>query len=463
MIIAVRAAVATALTGCLTAGALLTGCAAPAPGPEPAGTGRAQEPAGPDGTVGPQAPPRSAAPPADAAPPAAATLPLDGGRMPVFRHGPREGLENGGGEGGADKAVALTFDADMTADQTGRAAAGEPFDNPALVDLLRRENIPATVFMTGMWARTYPGQAASIGRDPLFEVANHSYAHHAFADGPCWGLPALDPGEFAADVRRAEREIRAAGVERTVPYFRFPGGCHDDEALRALAPLGLTAVQWDVAGGDAFATDPDAVAGTVLSQVAPGSVVVLHITRSAAPVTTEAVRRMVPVLRERGYRFVKVSELIRQAAGPAGGTSRDRPQEAPGEPESSGRAAPPDRAANGRRSLPLLGLPLFGLPSQPPPIRLLGHGPDAGGQLGPVEVGVVGAQRPVQRGHHQERQHEERQPQNGDHLRDGVEAALSGGRDEGAGHHALGDRPEHPLPGRRGVHPVPRAQVVDHQ
>ncbi len=42
----------------------------------------------------------------------------------------------------------------------------------------------------------------------------------------------------------------------------------------------------------------------------PGSVVVMHCTRSAAPATERAVRMIVPELRKRGYRFVKVSQLI---------------------------------------------------------------------------------------------------------------------------------------------------------
>ncbi len=74
----------------------------------------------------------------------------------------------------------------------------------------------------------------------------------------------------------------------------------------------MTAVQWDVVSGDAFARDGEAVAEQVLAGVRPGSVVVMHCTRSAAPVTEQAVLRIVPELRERGYRFVKVSELMKR-------------------------------------------------------------------------------------------------------------------------------------------------------
>ncbi|MEW2322629.1 polysaccharide deacetylase family protein [Streptomyces griseoincarnatus] len=272
-----RVIAACALAAALTACGPSAGPAArpPAPAPSPAA---------------PSAPPTLAAGPA--------------GLTPVFEHGSRD----------AGKTVALTFDADMTADQGPRAAAGERFDHPRLIGTLRTLKVPATVFMTGRWAEEYPDQARAIGRDPLFEVANHSYSHYAFT-GDCYGLPTVPEERMRADVERAYQALRTVGVPAPMPYFRFPGGCYDRRALKALTPAGVTAVQWDVVGGDAFATDPDAVARQVLDGVRPGSVVVLHCTRSAAPTTEEAVRKVVPELRRQGYRFVKVSELIGAANG----------------------------------------------------------------------------------------------------------------------------------------------------
>ncbi|MEV0117570.1 polysaccharide deacetylase family protein [Streptomyces sp. NPDC050844] len=234
-----------------------------------------------------------------------ATLaPGPAGLTPVFKNAPRTKT--------AAPTVALTFDADMTADQGPRAAAGERFDNPALVATLRRLKVPATFFMTGRWAEEYPAQAKDIGRDPLFEVANHSYSHYAFTKN-CYGLPTVPASGMRADMERAFTAFRKAGIEHPVPYFRFPGGCYDKQALRALAPGGVTAVQWDVVSGDAFATDADAVAKQVLDGVRPGSVVVMHCTRSAAPATERALRTIVPKLRERGFRLVRVSEQIGSA------------------------------------------------------------------------------------------------------------------------------------------------------
>ncbi|MFE7264227.1 polysaccharide deacetylase family protein [Streptomyces sp. NPDC057592] len=257
---------------------------------------------GPDGPPAAGRAPAAAHVPSHAASAPPTMAPGPDGRTPVFERGTK----------GGEKVVALTFDADMTAAEGPRAAAGEQFDNPELIDLLRDLKVPATVFMTGRWADEYPAQARSIGTDPLFEVGNHSYSHYAFKS-PCYGLPTVTENGMRADVARAFDSFRKAGVRNTVPYFRFPGGCYDDASLRALAPEKVTAVQWDVISGDAFATNADAVAEQVLEGVRPGSLVVMHCTRSAAPVTDEAVRRVVPELRERGYRFVKVSDLIRAA------------------------------------------------------------------------------------------------------------------------------------------------------
>lgn len=274
--------------GVLT-GATLAGCggASPAPAPTPGAST-----------------PTASAPAAPGKPPTMAPGPA--GRTPVFERRPTGG---GAADRPVEKVVALTFDADMTADQGPRAASGERFDNPELVALLRRLKVPSTVFMTGRWAEEYPAQAKAIGTDPMFEIANHSYSHHAFSS-PCYGLPVVGRAAMAREVERAFSAFRKAGARNVVPYFRFPGGCYDDTALRALAPANVTAVQWDVVSGDAFATDADAVAEQVLDGVRPGSLVVMHCTRSAAPATEAAVRRIVPELRERGYRFVKVSELM---------------------------------------------------------------------------------------------------------------------------------------------------------
>ena len=54
-----------------------------------------------------------------------------------------------------------------------------------------------------------------------------------------------------------------------------------------------------------------AVEQMVLDQVEPGSIVVMHLNGAPnAPVTLEALTRLIPELRHRGYRLVSLTDLL---------------------------------------------------------------------------------------------------------------------------------------------------------
>jgi peptidoglycan/xylan/chitin deacetylase (PgdA/CDA1 family) len=216
-------------------------------------------------------------------------------------HGPR-----------SRRVVALTFDADMTramlsALRAGRVAAAY---DPRIVALLRSTHTPSTIFLTGLWTERYASVARSLARDPLFQLENHTVDHAAFTGG-CYGLPAVtDRGAQRAEIAGAAATIaRVTGVRPG--YLRFPGGCFDRGAARLANSLGERPVQWDVASGDAFLRDPAAVASNTLRQVKPGSIVVLHLNGAPnAPATADALAQIIPGLRAKGLRPVKLDELV---------------------------------------------------------------------------------------------------------------------------------------------------------
>ncbi len=228
-----------------------------------------------------------------------AAVPPRAPRAMVF-HGPRD-----------SGMVALSFDADMTHGMWRSLDAGRSKSayDPRIVGTLDATNTPATVFATGMWIERYPAVTKELAANPLLEFGNHSYEHSAFT-GPCYGLPVLRPGGRTADVRRA-----AALLDRYVPghtsYFRFPGGCHDKAAVRAVLAAGVTPVQWDVISGDAFGHDPHAITRTVLREARSGSIVVMHLNGAPnAPETHAALPGIITGLRARGLRLVTVSTLL---------------------------------------------------------------------------------------------------------------------------------------------------------
>lgn len=260
-----------------------------------------------------QAVPSVLAPPtisATTTPPALSTsvppsLPPTGASVPPIIAGPRD-----------RQAVALTFDTNLTDSMIRELDSGKvaSFDNTAVIDELDQYRVPATIFLAGKWMERYPETVRRLAADPLFELGSHSYAHLGFTRH-CYHLGYIRPDQMAADVDHSEALLRSF-APHTTKLFRFPGGCYDDTALRAIAPTGVTVVQYDVASGDAFGTSTPAIVHHVLDNVRNGSIIVMHITGgNTAPLTARALPEIVGGLRARGFALETVTQLLTAKAG----------------------------------------------------------------------------------------------------------------------------------------------------
>lgn len=218
----------------------------------------------------------------------------------VWEHGSR-----------ATPKIALTFDADMTPGMKFLLDTGivKSWYNRDIQQILDKFGVPATVFLGGLWTKTYPIEAKVLALDPLIEIGNHSYSHYAFTT-TCYNLPFIDNAKDVDDVAAAQKIIQqTTGV--TPRYFRFPGGCFDRVDLESIAKLSLEVVGWDVASEDGFNTNTDSIVNSVESGVENGSILVFHIhDGSYAPKTSDALLRIIPDLQKRGFQFVKLSDLL---------------------------------------------------------------------------------------------------------------------------------------------------------
>jgi hypothetical protein len=219
---------------------------------------------------------------------------------PVFYNGPRD-----------RPFVALTFDSNLTDAMIQELNAGKvaSFANVGVIDELDQLQVPATIFLAGKWMERYPDLTRRLAADPLFELGSHSYAHEAFHQ-PCYGLGTLPTADMEADVAHSEALLHQFSA-RPTSFFRFPGGCFDSMALRAIAPTGVTVIQYDLASGDAFGTSVSAIVRNVLNNTQAGSIVVMHITGgNTAPLTAYALPAVVAGLRQKGFTLVRLSDLL---------------------------------------------------------------------------------------------------------------------------------------------------------
>lgn len=219
-----------------------------------------------------------------------------------------QAVQNGPEKG---KRIALTFDADMTPQMLDELEAGrvQSWYERRIIRTLRKTRTPATLFLTGLWAKVYPRETSSLARDGLFEIASHTFDHLAWT-ADCYGLPAVE-GEDAKRTEATHTErILEQLTGRPPRYFRFPGLCHEQADLELVAGLDEQAVD-GIASGDAFQEDPSAIVSSTLEQVRPGSIVVMHMMGGPnAPATAAALEELIPRLRERGFRFATLTELL---------------------------------------------------------------------------------------------------------------------------------------------------------
>jgi peptidoglycan/xylan/chitin deacetylase (PgdA/CDA1 family) len=195
----------------------------------------------------------------------------------------------------AGKTVALTFDG-----CEGRAASA--LLDEAILSVLEAEKVPATLFVTGLFARRNAPRLGQLAKSPLIEVENHSWDHPQH-------MERLDAESIRREVEDADRAIESATGTRP-RFFRFPAGNHDSAALAAVEATGKRVVHWSFASGDpAKGVTPDHLRDWVLSQTRPGGVLIFHV-NGRAPATAQALPGILAELRRRGYGFVRLDEAL---------------------------------------------------------------------------------------------------------------------------------------------------------
>jgi peptidoglycan-N-acetylglucosamine deacetylase len=190
------------------------------------------------------------------------------------------------------RAIALTFD------------DGPSESTPQLLEILARHRVPATFFQIGAHVERLP----AIAREVLAAghvIGNHSYSHPLF----CGHSPAF----IQRDLRRAQETI---GTHTgAIPcWFRAPYGARWFGMGGALRRLRLTGVMWTEIGYD-WKLGSGAVVERLSGRVSGGDILCLHDGRGLRVkpdigVTIDAVERLVPLLRDRGFVFQTVTQLL---------------------------------------------------------------------------------------------------------------------------------------------------------
>lgn len=194
----------------------------------------------------------------------------------------------------AGKAVALSFD----------DGPSETFTAQVL-DVLKEHDVRATFFVIGNNLARYPELAARTVREG-HELANHSQSH-----------PWVFRMKFSSirdDIDLCQDEIEKAAGYRP-RFFRQPVGLNNPSVMKVLDEMGMVMVGWQARAYDGFRVRPDKVVSRILKSVGPGGIILLHdgcdgVLECDRTPTVEALRVIIPALKEKGYEFKTVSGLL---------------------------------------------------------------------------------------------------------------------------------------------------------
>ncbi|HZG95774.1 MAG TPA: polysaccharide deacetylase family protein [Mycobacteriales bacterium] len=170
------------------------------------------------------------------------------------------------------------------------------------LDMLRDRKVRATFSLVGASALEHPElvkRQQSLGH----QLENHSYSH-------------LDLGKASVDVATREvvrgAEILEQLTGRRPEYFRPPRGMVSGAALAAVGRLNEDVLMWSLQLHERTKTVEQNVAHVVDNAV-PGTILLAHDAKHSRidrRIGLKALPTIIDRLRDRGYEFVTVSELV---------------------------------------------------------------------------------------------------------------------------------------------------------
>ena len=211
-----------------------------------------------------------------------------------------------------ERVAALTFDlCELETVTTGYDAA--------VIDYLREEALPATLFLGGKWMRTHAVRTKQLMTDPLFEIGSHAWSHGNFGImDECAMREQIrwTDAQYAAlretvmrEAKTPEARAAAAAIPAAMRFFRLPYGRTSELGLRVLADEGFDVIQWSVSGDSVLDMTPEEEGRATALRVNPGGILLFHANR--VPKNAPAIlRATVDTLRRLGYRFASVSTLL---------------------------------------------------------------------------------------------------------------------------------------------------------
>jgi polysaccharide deacetylase family sporulation protein PdaB len=168
------------------------------------------------------------------------------------------------------------------------------------LDVLEQKGLKkATFFLSSPWAETHPDLVKRIA-DMGFEIGSHGHRHDNYST--------YNEQQIRTQISKADHILKELTGKKP-KLIRFPNGDFDKRVLRIADEMGYKTIQWDTDSMDWMNPGTDKIIQRVVKKAHPGDIILMHASDSCKQ-THEALPVIIDKLREKGYEFVTVSELI---------------------------------------------------------------------------------------------------------------------------------------------------------
>ncbi|MGL5149348.1 MAG: polysaccharide deacetylase family protein [Clostridium sp.] len=186
--------------------------------------------------------------------------------------------------------ISLTFDINWA----------EKDELPSILNILDKYNVKGTFFIMGGWVN-YTEQNTVLLKEINergHEIGNHSYIHPNFTK--------ISKDRIKDELEKTDRIIESSiGIKPNL--FRFPSGACNEDTLKYVRSLGYECIHWNVDSVDWRQDGRDIEYKRVMKKVEPGSILLFHNNAKHTPYNLD---RIISELKEKGYNFKKVGEMI---------------------------------------------------------------------------------------------------------------------------------------------------------
>ncbi|WP_099189222.1 polysaccharide deacetylase family protein [Tepidibacter mesophilus] len=190
------------------------------------------------------------------------------------------------------KVIAITFD-----------DGPHPRYTPKILDLLKKYDIKGTFFVLGKHVEFYP-ETLKIIKDEGHEIGNHTYSHV--------DVKKIPSRKIEEEFNKTQQKIYDV-IKEKPKIFRPPFGSYNTYLKDLAKRHNVKIILWSSSQDCKDWSNPGVkkIADTVINNVGNGDIILLHDYVNTTSQTYEALKIILPELKRRGYRFVTVSQLIK--------------------------------------------------------------------------------------------------------------------------------------------------------